>query len=156
MIRDALHRRVPLEATTLVYLFAADRYEHLWGGREPITEQLQSGFVVSDRYLFSSLAYQSVDAASSLVHALNADFPYPEHLIYLDVTPELAEERRSTRRDPDIFENLTFQRTVAAHYETVLRSADGTAMQIHRIDGSSNEEDVARRIWNSLGLPPIS
>ncbi len=156
MIRDALHRRVPLETATLVYLFAADRHEHLWGSRDAVTDHLQSGFVVSDRYVFSSLAYQTIDAPPALVEALNGGFPYPEHLIYIDVTPELAEERRSTRKNPDIFENLSFQRAVAQNYENVLRATQGLRMQIHRVDGSGSEEEVAGRIWDSLGIMPIN
>ncbi|MFW5728744.1 MAG: dTMP kinase, partial [Spirochaetota bacterium] len=126
MIRDALHRRTPLETTTLAYLYAADRYEHLWGSRDSITSMLEKGIVLSDRFVLSSLAYQSTYAPRELVEQLNAPFPYPEHLIYVHVTPETAEERRAGRGTPDIFEHLEFQRTVALRYEEVLAACAGS------------------------------
>lgn len=156
MVRDALHKRTPLENTTLAYLYAADRHEHLWGQRSSITSNLSNGLVVSDRYIFSSLAYQTIHAPERLVHALNAPFPYPEHLIFIDVTPELAEERRASRADPDIFEHLEFQRQVAERYERVLADAADSDMKIHRIDGSGNQQEVAQRIWENLGIAPIN
>lgn len=156
MVRDALHRRTPLENATLAYLYAADRYEHLWGQRESITDTLSSGIVVSDRYIFSSLAYQTIHAPEPLVRALNAPFPYPEHLIFIDVTPELAEDRRASRSDPDIFEHLEFQQEVAKRYERVLADAGDSEMKIHRIDGSGNQTEVAQRIWENLGIAPIN
>ncbi len=156
MIRDALHRRTPLETTTLAYLYAADRYEHLWGTRNSITSMLREGLVISDRFVFSSLAYQTTYAPQELVEQLNASFPFPEHLIFVDVTPETAEERRADRADPDIFEHLDFQRTVAGRYEEVLAACAGTGMKIHRIDGAATQEVVAERIWESLGIAPIN
>jgi len=156
LIRDALHRRVPLETPTLAYLYAADRHEHLWGSRDSISTGLEKGFVVSDRYIFSSLAYQTIDAPAELVEALNAPFPFPEHLIYVDLSPERAEERRKGRGAPDIFENLTFQRRVAGNYEEVLEGAGASKMRLHRIDGEAAQEDVAVRIWESLGIAPIN
>jgi dTMP kinase len=156
MVRDALHKRTPLENATLAYLYAADRHEHLWGQRNSITTNLSNGLVVSDRYIFSSLAYQTIHAPEQLVHALNAPFPYPEHLIFIEVTPEMAEERRASRTDPDIFEHLEFQRQVAGRYERVLADLDASDMKIHRIDGSGKQEEVAQRIWENLGIAPIN
>jgi dTMP kinase len=156
MVRDALHRRIPLENATLAYLYAADRHEHLWGQRKSITDALSHGLVVSDRYIFSSLAYQTIHASEALVQALNAPFPYPEHLIFIDVTPELAEERRASRSDPDIFEHLEFQRQVAKRYERVLADARNSEMKIHRIDGRGDQDEVAQRIWENLGISPIN
>ncbi|MBQ8014462.1 MAG: dTMP kinase, partial [Treponema sp.] len=63
-LRRMLKGDVELDARTSAFLFAADRNEHLFGKGGTncgVVEKAQSGkIVVSDRYLFSSLTYQSV------------------------------------------------------------------------------------------------
>ena len=63
-LRKMLKGDVELDARTSAYLFAADRAEHLWGnsgGNCGVERQCRNGKIaVSDRYFFSSLAYQSV------------------------------------------------------------------------------------------------
>jgi len=61
IIRKALSGKQPVEPETLAMLFAADRREHLYSPRG-IRQTLDSGKIyITDRYFFSSLAYQSLD-----------------------------------------------------------------------------------------------
>ena len=58
-LRSVLRGEVQVSPRTAAYLFAADRQEHLaaTGGIEELCRN--NTIVISDRYLFSSLAYQS-------------------------------------------------------------------------------------------------
>ncbi len=61
IIRKALKKEIVLDKKTLALLFSADRNEHLCG-RDSIREYLARGiWTISDRYFFSSIAYQSLD-----------------------------------------------------------------------------------------------
>ncbi|MBR6913089.1 MAG: dTMP kinase, partial [Treponema sp.] len=69
-LRKMLKGDVKLDPRTSAYLFAADRAEHLWGTSGTncgIEKQCEDGKIaVSDRYFFSSLAYQSVTCGEEL------------------------------------------------------------------------------------------
>lgn len=78
LIRDVLSDAGPVEPWTLALLFAADRHEHVYRPNSGILARLSRGIrVVSDRYLFSSLAYQGAYAQATAVEALNSGFPLP-------------------------------------------------------------------------------
>ena len=63
LIRSALQGSSVFAPETMTRLFAADRCEHLYG-KEGIKAALTAGKAVfSDRYLFSSLAYQTAAGA---------------------------------------------------------------------------------------------
>jgi len=103
-----MRREASFTAETMARLFAADRGEHL-SGPGGIRAALERGeLAVSDRYFFSSLAYQSVECDPDLVRELNRRFPLPEYLIFLDVPPEIGEGRVSRRGEREIYERTGF------------------------------------------------
>ncbi len=66
----------------LAYLFAANRYQHLYCPDGIISQLKQGKIVVCDRYFYSSLVYQ--DGCLKLVRELNKHFPLPDLSIYLE------------------------------------------------------------------------
>lgn len=80
-----------LEALAL----AADRYIHV---KEVIEPALNKGIIViSDRYYYSSIAYQGAKGASiKWIETLNNWAPDPDLAIYLDVEPEEGLRRRAS------------------------------------------------------------
>lgn len=155
MIRDALRHQIALRPDTMAMLFAADRNEHLFshGG---ILERSHSGWVVSDRYLFSSLAYQSIGSDPSLVSELNARFPLPQLLIYLDVDPDECARRRATRGGEELYDAMETQRRVHENYRRVLAEFSvHSDMRIVHLDGSQPVDEIAQRIWSEGGFAPI-
>ena len=83
---------------TLAMLFAADRHEHLERPESGILARLATGAtVISDRYLFSSIAYQGAFCDGAAVERLNGAFPLPEHLVFVD-TPQDEASRRLAHR----------------------------------------------------------
>jgi dTMP kinase len=99
----------------LALLFAADRVDHL---RREIEPQLEKGVhVISDRYVISSLVYQSLFVDAEFVHGINR-FARPADLTLLLAVPvQIALDRRQTRGMPDeLFDPIDHQRKVAAAY----------------------------------------
>lgn len=156
LIRRVLGAEVAVEPTTLAYLFVADRYQHVYAEKNGIVARTGDGvLVVCDRYIFSSLAYQSVDCGYDLIAGLNGEFPLPELLIYLDVTAEVGIHRAANRESREIFEHMAFQKKVVGFYERALKAYESSGMVIARIDGAQPPEVVAQKIWSHVDAIPI-
>jgi dTMP kinase len=155
LIREALGGRLSLRPETLARLFSADREEHLFG-RDGIVERCGRGeLVVCDRYVLSSLVYQSITCGEELPLLLNRDFPRPELLLYFDLDPDIALQRMENRREREIFEYRDFQVKVRERYRDLLpRYAQG-GTRIAAIDASQGPEKVAEDLWSVLKEMPI-
>lgn len=108
----------PLPAQAIALMFAADRADHWHNEIEP---RLARGeHVVCDRYLYSSVAYQSLENPEEWIRALNSPFPHPDLLIYLQASPQLAAERRALRGlEADRYEQDQLQVKIASAYDRV-------------------------------------
>ncbi len=142
LIRQALAGGLSLDPKTVAYLFAADRCEHVYG-KKGIREQcLQGKLVISDRYLFSSLAYQGITCGRDLPGLLNASFPLPELLFFFELHPETAMKRMESRKSLEIYETLPFQEKVALEYCAVIESFRTSPMKIVTIDASMKPDEI--------------
>lgn len=150
IIRRVLSGSYPMTPETLAYLYATDRNEHIFGAGG-ILENIRSGkFVVSDRYLFSSLAYQGISCGNDLAERLNRGFPLPSLLVYFELSPETALERISARGAPDMFERREFLRSVSNAYERILERYSSEGLSILRVDGSLSIPKVTDLVWNAV------
>lgn len=110
-----------LDGTTEVYLFAADRSEHV---SKIILPALKEGkIVISDRYVDSTLAYQigGRHLPEDLVRYLNmisSKGLMPDLTFLLDVSPEVGLKRATRNGAADRFEQeaLDFHQRVRANY----------------------------------------
>ena len=155
-LRRMLSGEFKTDERTNAYLFAADRCEHIFG-KGGVKELCESGkTVVSDRYFFSSLAYQSVSCGLELLQLLNSPFPLPEYLFYFDINPEISLARVNARNGKkEIYETLEKQKKIAALYEKVISMYENDAslreeMKIIRIDASKSIEKVEEIIKTHL------
>ncbi|NLC92804.1 MAG: dTMP kinase, partial [Treponema sp.] len=119
-LRKMLKGDFSIDERTAAYLFAADRCEHIYG-KNGILELLKQGkTVISDRYFFSSLAYQSSVCGKELPRLLNSPFPLPEYLFYFKINPEISLKRVNSRNETkEIYEKLDIQIKTAALYDEV-------------------------------------
>ncbi len=159
LIRKVLQGSIEMAPETTARLFAADRCEHLYG-KAGIIEQAESGkLVFSDRYLFSSLAYQTSTGAGELTKAQNADFPLPEILFFFDLDVNLSMDRVSSRSNMlEIYEEESFQSKVRQEYLKIIENYEKTEpeMKIVRIDASQSMEEIHKKIWSYVeNLPKI-
>jgi dTMP kinase len=94
--------------TTDALLFAADRDFHY---NNEIMNKLDEGqIVISDRYLESSIVYQSVQSdkiSVDWVKEINKFVGFPDITIILDVNPKIALARKENE-DLEKFEDTTF------------------------------------------------
>ena len=97
IIRAVLKGDLKQSSQTLQLLFAADRANHL---EKEILPALKKGFIViSDRYLFSSVAYgASAGLDREWLLKINEKFRMPDITIFLDVKPETCIKRISESR----------------------------------------------------------
>ncbi|OYT53221.1 MAG: dTMP kinase [Desulfurococcales archaeon ex4484_217_2] len=107
-------------------LFAADR---LWHVINEILPSLSKNIiVVTDRYYFSSIAYQgALGAPISWIKELNKFAPKPDLSIYIDITPEEAIRRKSRQGDvKKLFENIRYLSKVREIYLDMVRNGELT------------------------------
>jgi dTMP kinase len=131
----------PVDGLAMALLFAADRRDHL---RREIEPALAAGAdVVSDRYLYSSLAYQAQEAERAWVAGLARDLRTPDLTLLLDVpVPVAAARRRAAGRPDERYDADDVQSRVAARYRELC--APDPKAQI--IEASGTVEAVAASV----------
>ena len=149
-LRRMLGGEFSVDEKTNSFLFAADRAEHLYG-KNGIIEQINNGkTVISDRYLFSSLAYQSISCGEELPKLLNSTFPLPEILFFFEIDPEISLKRVDSRNEKkEIYEKIETQKKIALEYEKIISEYENNpscTMKIIRIDATKSIEEISEAI----------
>jgi len=155
LIRAALKKEIALKPDTLAMLFAADRNEHLYGPDGIVEHASRGELVASDRYVLSSLVYQGIECGDDLPKSLNALFPAPQTLIFLDVDPEIALQRMKNRAEREIYEYREFQVLVREKYKSLLGSYSNAGVRVEIVDASQTVQEVAERVWSIASQMPI-
>jgi dTMP kinase len=119
-------------------LFAADRFEHI--ERQVIPALNEGKIVVSDRYVYSSLAYQGAAGLDlRWIEMINEHTIRPDVAIFVDVEPEAVIKRLKPKKS--VMENLETQRKVREVYAKFTEKAE-----LVRIDGNKSKKKVASEI----------
>ncbi|MEM3696019.1 MAG: dTMP kinase [Candidatus Bathyarchaeia archaeon] len=135
-----LHGGKRVSAIVEALLFAADRFEHV---NNEIVPALNAGkIVVSDRYVYSSLAYQGAAGIDlKWIEAINRHALRPDLAIFIDVEPETAIKRLKFKKS--VMEDLETQRKVRSVYLDFIKKGE-----LVRIDGNKSKAEVAEAILN--------
>ena len=152
-IRRVLSGEVKVPQSTVAYLFAADRDNHLNNPEYGIRAHLSQGrTVISDRYFFSSFAYQSIGFDPDTVLMLNSRFPFPELVLYVDTPVADCLSRIDSRGgDKEIYEKLDYQTAVHDNYEKLFSSLpDGC--RLIRVDGRLSREEIFDILVREIGI----
>lgn len=127
---------------TMGLLFAADRLAH----SVVIGERLRVGeSVVCDRYVFSSMAYQTLDRAvpADWVLEVNQGCAKPDVTIFLAVPVDVCLARLTARRgEASVYETRAHLETIAKNYERLLPLYEATFGDVVRIDGTQSVDVV--------------
>ncbi|MCF8884494.1 MAG: dTMP kinase [Nitrososphaerota archaeon] len=136
-------RRENVDPRIEALLFAADRLEHL---KNTVLPLLEKGYVVvSDRYVYSSLAYQSVTTGDpQWVREINKYAVKPDLAILLDVEPNIGLSRIKRRKTK--FEKEKFLEEVREKYLEMVRNGE-----LKVIDASKNVDEVAEELVRLVG-----
>ncbi|WPM05557.1 dTMP kinase [Borreliella sinica] len=148
--KQLMNFKNPLKESTFAYLYAADRHDHLYkkGGILEILKT-KSTKIITDRYLFSSIAYQG-----KLGYKLNKNFPLPEKVFFIEINPNIAYERiQKHRPQSDLFELEKYQtfEQIALKYSESLKKLEKKINVIY-IDNSikDNLDKNAKKIFNLI------
>lgn len=132
-------KRVPSVVEAL--LFAVDRVDHVERMIKPAMGRGE--IVVSDRYVYSSLAYQGAAGLDlDWIEEINREAPIPDLAVYIDVPPEVVVERMERiRRRKSVMEDLETQRRVRDIYLRLVEEG-----RLVLVDGNRPREEVSRDI----------
>jgi dTMP kinase len=148
-IRDLLlHRPEPLDPVTEALLMAADRAEHVATVIRPALAR--GAWVVSDRFLPSSLVYQGVVRALGVaevaeLNRLATRDVAPDLVLLLDVGDDVAETRRANDTDRLEAEGGAFHARVRAAYRALAIERAWTV-----IDANAAVDDVAQAVQRAV------
>jgi dTMP kinase len=155
-IRAILRREAQVDPRTMALLFAADRNEHLHEPDNGILARLRRGeLVISDRYLFSSLAYQSVECPYEYVREINRPFPLPQLVLFVDTPVVVSQERLGRRASGELFDAAVIQPRILELYHRAFAQFEGSGMELVRLDGTSSVEELSDKIWKILSPVPM-
>jgi dTMP kinase len=121
-----------VDERAVALLFAADRLDHV---EAEIAPMLRTRSVISDRYVMSSIVYQSLRVDRAFVAEINRFAQKPDLTILVDVDPRVAASRRAGRGGPaERYDDDDTQarlaaayRVEAAHHGAVVVDGNGDA-----------------------------
>jgi dTMP kinase len=121
-------------------LFAADRVEHV---ENEVLPALHEGrLVISDRYIYSSLAYQGAAGLSiKWIEQINAHALKPDLAVFIDVNPKIVMRRLKPKRS--VMENIETQQKVRDVYLKYV-----TKGELVKLDGNRTKAEVAKVLSN--------
>ncbi|UCF44722.1 MAG: dTMP kinase [Candidatus Bathyarchaeota archaeon] len=137
--RSYLYGEQRLSSIIEALLFAADRIEHVEA--EVLPALNQEKLVISDRYLYSSLAYQGAAGLSlEWIEKINEHALRPDLAILIDVDPKTAIHRLKPNKS--VMENMETQQKVRKIYLKFVEKGSLT-----RINGDQPKNEVSQELY---------
>ena len=154
MIRKIFRHEMEADHRTIAGLYVADRLDHLTNSKNGLIKKLEEGYtVISDRYYFSSYAYQGTHMPIDWVIAANsqsAELLRPDLNIFIDVSPELCMKRLNKNRTQiELYESLENLNNVRAKYFEAFEKLK-TEEKIYIVDGNRSIEEIFSDIWATV------
>jgi len=144
-IEQKLLREAKVSPQVEALLFAADRFDHLTFDVLPMLRA--NKIVVSDRYVYSSLAYQGAQGLKlDWIRQVNYFAIKPNLALYLDVPAEIGLARKKGR---SVLENLELERKARQIYVSLVESGE-----LIKVD-SSRSLDVVRKEILALSIQAL-
>ncbi len=139
-IRDrCLYEEKRLDSAVEALLFAADRVEHVQN--EVVPALTEGKLVISDRYVYSSLAYQgSAGLNIDWINAINKPALKPDLAVFIDVSPEIVLERLNRKKS--VMEILETQKKVREVYVKFVANGE-----LVRIDGDMPVAELSEVLY---------
>ena len=151
-IRRALSGAEKKSECQMAAMFVLDRIAHNIDEEIGIEVLVSQGIdVISDRYYYSSLAYQGSATDYEWVKKMNLGSPEircPDLCIYLDLLPEDSLERISKGRESvEIYENLEKLTSVRNKFMSVIDDLRKDGENIYVVDANRTPEAIAEEIF---------
>lgn len=154
LIHQIMIGRIRTTNDVIAALFVADRLDHIQNETNGILKFLNQGVsVISDRYYFSSYAYQSVDLPMDWIIDANrpcAALLRPDVTVFIDVDPEISMARiEQNRMTKELFEEKERLIETRKRYFEAFEKLGGEE-NVLIADGSRTPDEVEEEIWNKL------
>lgn len=154
LIRQIMTGRIKTDNKVIAALFAADRLDHLLNEVDGIAAKIDEGTtVVTDRYYFSSYAYNSVHMPMEWVIKANEQSSAilkPSVTVFIDVEPDTALERIAKNRfRQELFEKKSMLVKVRENYMKAFKLLEKEE-KVVVIDGNQPEENIAGMVWDEV------
>jgi len=142
IIKSVLRKEIKTSPLALQLLFTADRAHHLSSEIEPALKE--SKIVISDRYIFSTLAFGALDINMKFLKKINSKFRAPDITFIPDVLSEVCLERIGESRFNhfELFEEKEKMEKIRTNY----LSLKDYFSNVYVIDGNRPTEEVAKNI----------
>lgn len=142
MIREILQHKWSASPEGLQLLFSADRAEHLKNEIEPALDGGQ--VVITDRYLFSTLAYGGMNVDMAWLKDINKHFRLPDMTFLFKLDPEECIKRIAGRgSDYELFEKAEKLAKIWENYEIIAEEFEN----IEVIDATQSVQEIEEEIW---------
>lgn len=138
-------------------LFAAF-VDDLVAGQPLLAQDRKKAWVLCDRYVISTAAYQGVDGRLDERVAQLSSRPWikPDIVIWLDLPVEEAMRRKAAQKKPDVHEaDRVFLESVRANFDSLYRMKF-LCSNWKRIDASQKPEKIAAEIRAVVENGPLS
>ena len=143
LVRSALKGEFDsLPPASVQLLFAADRGRHLKGEIIPKLEKGQ--LVITDRYLWSSVAFGSIDLSKEWLLNLNQEFILPDLSIFIDVSPQECLKR--TKKEKASLELYDKRGELERAWDTYHFLTNKYPFYFYVVDGERKPEEITEDI----------
>ena len=151
-LRRALSGAEKKSECEMAAMFVLDRIAHNTDAEDGIFSLVDAGkFVISDRYYYSTLAYQGQSTDYAWTKAMNTACPEikrPDLCIYLDLLPEQSLARIKRRNESvEIYENLEKLTSVRNAFLSVIDDLKKDGEKIFIVNADRKPEEIAEEIF---------
>lgn len=151
-LRQVIDGRVHLDPTSLALAFAADRADHLFNEYNGVVSLVEAGnWVICDRYVLSSLAYQPSEKVDQRwLEEVNSFAIEPDMTVFLDADPQTCLERISARSSTsELFHHGDHLTRALKNYHRVISHGRilGELLVVH---AGGSIETVAQKVWEGV------
>lgn len=149
-IREVLAQRIKAGPRALALAFALNRVDHLDKVVNPFLSAGANRIVISDRYVLSSLVYQSTDGLSmEEVYQLNRWARRPDITLFLSVSPHNCYARlRNRPQDRELFERNLAERN--DKYEAGIAMLRSKSEKVLEVDANPSFATVLTNVIHVL------
>ncbi len=152
LLRRCLTGEIDLPEEAIAGLFMTDRLDHIKNPSSGIISHLEHGeVVISDRYYFSSFAYNSMYAPMEWVIAINSlarELLKPDLTVFLDLAPERFDDRIRARGQKERYEKIELLAKVRENYMKAFSLLPDEKVAI--VDNDGGLEDAAENVYAAV------
>jgi dTMP kinase len=151
--RAHVRGEISLDPLTTTLAFVADRADHLARVVGPALDRGE--WVVCDRYVLSTLAYQGAEGVDRL-WVLDASGPLrvPDLTVFLDVPAPVRSERMASRSAADRYEAADLQSRLETSYSEAMALLRSRGHRIAVVDATGEKSNVGKAVVAELDALP--